>query len=215
MAHNKEEGWTRLTSGDQISIFKTTEDGKDVVYIWCRGPAGGGKFRKRLGSGNIAELIAALIIASDDKTLRTASKMVQRIGLPRPHLTRSEVWAIVHGYDVDNPQEHFGDPSAADQCAAFMHAMQPDPGKPPDWDELRLMHAMSEFAALKVGETLVLSGATEVVKLAGPMDADQQWIVWDGGERFNCSTDEVVEMFLENTPDEETRDWAREKEANA
>lgn len=212
MAHNSDAGWTLTPfSGDTITIRKSIKDmdGRPTGVIDVKGPMGGIKLPPtKVSSTNMAELIAALVIASDDKTLRKAAKMVQRVpGQPRPFLTRSEVWAIVNGYDVDHPQEQFGDPSAGDQCAAFMSAMQPEPGMPPSWEQLRKQLASKIMNETRVGgEVNIEDCEGYYVRLAG----DDQWVFIDGEDRTLTPAREVLNEIEDTLTDQQVNNYAKE-----
>jgi hypothetical protein len=209
MAHNKQEGWTMTSDGGRILVEKTGIPRKVSAYLSVTGPMGGMKVsRETLSSSNIAELIAALVIVSDDETLRLAAKMVKRTGLPKPFMTRSEVWALAGDYDVDDPQERFdAGLSAGDQMAAIMEGMQPEPGTPLTWDQIRQQVASRQMASVKVGQSVELDGGRLVyARLVG----EDMWVETTDPDRRIVPAGEVLEMIEEEVTDQQMQEYAEE-----
>lgn len=210
MAHNTDQGWTWLTDGSCVKIvtLPKAQNGPPAAYIRMEGPKGGVITDKRLTDANMAELIAALIIASDDKTLRTAAKMVQRVpGQPKPFLTRGEIWAVINGYDVDNPQTQFGDSSAGDQIADIMHAMQPEPGKPPSYAQLEDQLAAKKMHDVPVGgEVRFDKDRLIYARLAG----EDAWVEVTDPRRRLVRGDEVLSMIREDLTESDIDEFAKE-----
>lgn len=212
MAHNKQEGWTLLISGDTISVSTSAlkdPDKRPVGIMDIRGPKGGVRYPpSKLSYANMAELIAALVIASDDETLRLAARMVKRAGLPKPFMTRSEVWALAGDYDVDDPQERFdAGLSAGDQMAAIMEGMQPEPGTPLSWEQIRQRVASRQMASIKVGQSVELDGGRLVyARLAG----EDMWVETTSDERRLAPAGEVLEMIEEEVTDHQMQEYAQE-----
>jgi hypothetical protein len=212
MGQNQQEGWTRLAGGDTISISKTalkSPTNRPIGLMDIRGPKGGTKLGpSKLNSVNMAELIAALVIASDDKTLRLAASMVRGAGLPQPFMTRGEVWALAGDYDVDDPQERFdAGLSAGDQMATIMEVMQPEPGTPLTWDQIRQQVASRQMASIKVGQSVELDGGNLVyARLAG----EDMWVETTSDERRLAPADEVLEMIEEEVTEQQMQEYAKE-----